>query len=219
MSYIVIRKDLTMGLQKCDLCSRPLNSLKAYVMEDTLTGKIILAGPTCALKNLADGYSLSGVPDFSTFTETVNTHLGGGHGNVGSKNVVDQDDQEKQRALEYLLLREEKLPKEMKLSYKALYDVYKKNKINELPLEKIKFINNFEAKAPVNLKLSSLKKIYNDLHWIDVGISQIPAGKTFFSSIRKSLIEKQNLSTKQIDGVNKWLIHIPSVPPLKYYLN
>ena len=218
MGYTVIRKDFTTGPQKCDLCSRPLASFKAYIMQDISTGEIIFAGPKCALKNLHKGQSLSGVPDLTTFTTTLNTRPGGTskstlHGNIGSENVVDQ---EKQRALEYLMLREEKLSKVLNCSYHVLAQLYQKYRNGGLSPDDINHINNIEAKAPEGLALSRLKEIYNALFWIDVAIPKIPKDKTtFLINVRESIIKHKNITDRQKEGINGWLDKIHGVVRLK----
>ena len=213
MSYKIIKRDLIREIRKCDLCLRSLNSFKAYFLEDAITGKIILAGPKCALNNINEGESLADFPDFTNFTTTLQTHDGGGHGSSGREDTVDNA---KQRALEYLILREELLPKELKYSYHVLAKLYQKNKLEGLSSDDVKHINHIETKAPEDLKLSHLKKIYNYLFWIDVAISRIPEDKaSYLIDVRKSIIKYKNITENQKKAINKWLKRIDGVPQLK----
>lgn len=88
MGYKIIKKDLIGEPRRCDLCLRTLTSFKAYFLEDTVTGKIIITGPKCELNNINEGESLADCPDFTNFTRTLQTHDGGGNGNFGAKMLL-----------------------------------------------------------------------------------------------------------------------------------
>ena len=211
--YKVIRRDLTETTRKCDFCPKDLTSLKAYVLEDCETGMLSYAGPTCA-KNNAGEDALTGIPDLTKFTSATNEHKGGG-GGVGNKNGTHADNPQK-RAIEYLTLREEKLVDELNCSYKILKNYYEKHKTQGLSETDISHINNIATKAPENLSLSTLQKIYSYLFWIDVGIEKLPKDKTeFLRSIRQALVLKGKISDKQKSALNKWLENIQGVPQLK----
>jgi hypothetical protein len=143
----------------------------------------------------------------------MQTHDSGGHGNFGNEDVVDNVTRQ---AIEYLMLREEILPKELNCSYQVLAALYQKHKREGLSSEEVNHINNIEAKAPPDLKLSHLKKIYNYLFWINVAISRTPREKaTFLIDVRKSIINHKNITENQKKAINKWLERIAGVPQLK----
>jgi hypothetical protein len=213
MYYKIVRRDLISEVRKCDLCPNKLTSFKAYVLQHDVTGEIKFAGPKCALKNISKGESLDDCPDFTNFTVNLQTHDGGGHGNASSKDVVDDA---KQRAIEYLMLREEILSEEFKCTYHVLEMLYQKHKNEGLSPEDVKHINNIEAKAPQDLKLSHLKKIYNYLFWINVAISRTQENKAnFLIDVRKSIIKFKKMTENQKKAINKWLERIDGVPQLK----
>ena len=211
VSYKVIRRDLTETTRQCDFCPKYLTSLKVYVLRNSETGELSYAGPTCA-KNNAGNDSLSGVPDLTKFTSSTGDREGGGTSGQG-RNAVDNPEK---KALEYLALREEKLVSELKCSYTVLKDYYKKSKTQKLSEPDIRHINNIASKAPENLTLASLQRIYNYLFWIDIAIEKLPKDKTkFLTSVRKALTSKGKISDNQKRAINKWLENIDGVPQLK----
>lgn len=213
MAYKPLRKDLTETTQKCDFCPRFLTSLKAYVLEDTETGKIAYAGPKCAEENLAHGYSIKGIPDLTKFTlsKDVGNENGGGGGNKAG--AIDSP---RRQAIEYIILREEKLVSELNCSYPVLKDYYESMRDKELTDSEISHINNIENKAPHNLKLSVLQRCYNYLFWIDIAIDKLPDNKTdFLKDIRSKVARRTTLTNEQKTAVNKWLENIDGVPCLK----
>jgi len=77
-------------------------------------------------------------------------------------------------------------------------------------------INNIEAKAQVDLKLTTLQQCYNYLFWIDVAIEKLDTNKTeFLKEIRKVLVKKRVITLSQKEGVNNWIKFIDGVPKLK----
>lgn len=86
MPYKPLRKDLTQSTQQCGFCPKMLTSLKAYVLEDSVTGVLKYAGPVCAKANVGANYSLADVPDLTKYTLS---HMalahGGGSGGGWSK--------------------------------------------------------------------------------------------------------------------------------------
>ncbi len=214
MSYKPLRKDLTETTRKCDLCPRYLTSLKAYVLEEEGSGRIVYAGPNCAKKSISTNYSLTGIPDLTKFTlpNGRGKEGNGGTGGSGGSNTRDPDRQ----ALEYVLLREEKLADEMHTSCQVLKNYYIESKTGALTEDAVRHIINFEAKAPEKLRLASLQKCYNYLFWIDVGIKRLPADKgEYLRSVRQTLIKSGDISLAQKLAVNKWLAKISGVPQLK----
>lgn len=213
MPFKPLRKDLTETSRRCDFCPKFLTSLKAYVLEDEETGRTLYAGPVCA-KNNVGSYSLTGIPDLTKFTmpNGDGENSGGGIGFSGGGSVVDP----RQKALEYLLLREEKLAHVMNTSYSVLEKYYIKTKKEELTENEVRHINNIEAKAPEKLKLLNLQKCYNYLFWLNVGIEKLATEKAdYLRSVRNNLINNLEISQNQKIGVNNWLVNISGVPQLK----
>lgn len=214
MPFKPLRRDLTETTRRCDFCPKFLTSLKAYVLEEEGSGRIAYAGPTCAKANIGANYTLVGIPDLTKFTLPNGEGEGGagGGGGSGGSNSTDPNRQ----ALEYLLLRQEKLADEMQTSYPILESYYIKSKTESLTEAEVRHINNIEAKAPEKLRLSNLQKCYNYLFWIDVAIERLPAEKTeFLNNIRRALVSNGEISQAQKAAVNKWLVNIPGVPQLK----
>lgn len=214
MSFKPLRKDLTEVSRRCDFCPKFLTSLKAYVLEDEVSGKIAYAGPVCAKNNIYANYSLVGIPDLTKFTLPNGDGEGGpgGAGGSGGSNSADPI----RHALEYLVLREEKLAHEMHISYSVLKTYYSKSKTGPLTEAEVRHINSIEAKAPEKLRLTNLQRCYNYLFWIDVGIEKLPEAKTaFLRNIRRTLVNNGEISQPQKVAVNKWLVNIPGVPQLK----
>ena len=214
MGYKIVKKDLINDIKKCNFCHKSLTAFKAYVLEDLASGKIIFAGRKCAQDNISEGDSLEDCPDFTNFTTSTQTHDGGGgHGNFGKEDAVDNLTRQ---AIEYLMLREEILPKDLNCSYQILTALYQKYKGGKLSAEDVKHINNIQAKAPKDLKLSHLKKIYNYLFWIDVAISKTPEEKAkFLIDMRQYIIKNKKITEAQKRGINRWLKRIAGVPQLK----
>jgi len=209
--YQVIRRDLTETTRKCDFCPQYLTSLKAYVLKDLETGKLSYAGPTCAINKAGEG-STSGIPDLTKFTLATNSREGGGSGGQGG---AGENDPEK-RAVEYLMLRENKLVNELKCSYSVLKEYYEKLNSQRLSGADVQHINNIAAKAPENLTPATLQRIYNYLFWIDVGINKLPPEKTdFLIGVRKTIVSKGKISEEQRLSMNRWLENINGVPQLK----
>ncbi len=215
MPYKAIRRDLTEITKKCYFCPKHLTSLKAYILENVDTGEVVFAGPTCAKNNVQDPGLFSNVPDLTKFTEaTQNRENGQSEGtNHTGRNIIDDPER---KAKEYLLLREYKLAEELNCSYEVLRNYYDKSKIEELSEDDIKHINNIEAKAPKELKLSNLQKVYNYLFWIDVAVNKLPGDKLdFLKGVRSQLMKNKKISEKQKIGVNEWLKRIDGVPQIK----
>lgn len=214
MAYKPLRKDLTETTRKCDFCPHYLTSLKAYVLEEIGTGTIAFAGPTCAKKKIAAEYTLAGLPDITKFTMPNGAGENGacGTGGFGGRTV----DEPNRLALEYLVLREEKLAEPMGCSYSVLRNYYIKSKTQILSDEEVRHINNIEAKSPKKLRLANLQKCYNYLFWIDVGIEKLPTDKTeFLRNIRSALVDNGSISENQKVAVNNWLKNIQGVPQLR----
>ncbi|MCK9395375.1 MAG: hypothetical protein M0Q44_07275 [Methylobacter sp.] len=216
MAYKPLRKDLTEITRKCDFCPKFLTSLKAYVLEDEESGKIAYAGPTCAKDNIGANYTLTGIPDLTRFTLPNGKSGGSGGGSGASVSGNNASAAPNRLALEYLLLREEKLAGDMQTSYSVLKNYYDKSKTESLTDAELRHINNIETKAPESLRLANLQKCYNYLFWIDVGIKRLPAEKIkFLSDIRRALVKNGEINQAQKNGVNKWLKHIQGVPQIK----
>ncbi len=213
MNYKPLRKDLTEITRQCDFCPKYLTSLKAYVLEEINTGKIVYAGPTCTKNNIASDCSLAGIPDFTRYT-LPNKESENASGCTGGSNGVSTDNPGR-RAKEYLELREEKLAEEMQCSDSVLRNYYIKSRTENLNDNEITHINSIEEKSPEKLKFINLYKCYNYLFWIDIAINKLSGDPKFLISIRSTLVSTGKISDKQKDGVNKWLNKIKGIPPLK----
>lgn len=214
MSFRALRRDLTEHTQKCDFCPRFLTSLKAYVLEDLDTGEIYYAGPKCAQDRIGADEKLSDFPDLTKFTESINE--GGEHGCGGGGGGRGAGADDRRSAMEYLLLREQKLPSVMRCSFGPLREYYLQSQRRPLTDDEISHIRNIEAKAPASLRLNTLQRCYNYLFWIDVGIVRLgPERAEFLKSIRAVLLNKHEITAGQRDGINRWLQGIPGVPQLK----
>jgi len=214
MPFKPLRKDLTETTRRCDFCPKFLTSLKAYVLEEEGSGRIAYAGPTCAKNSIAANYTLVGIPDLTKFTLPNGEGEGGSGGTGGSSGSNSEDPNRK--ALEYLLLREEKLADAMHTSYSVLKKYYIKSKTESLTEAEVRHVNNLEAKAPEKFRLVNLQRCYSYLFWINVGIEKLPAEKKeFLSDVRRTLVSNGEISQAQKVAVNKWLVNIPGVPQLK----
>jgi hypothetical protein len=214
VTYKPLRKDLTETTRKCDFCPNYLTSLKAYILEEEGSGRIVYAGPKCAEKKINKNYTLAGLPDLTKFTLPNGVREGGfgGVGGSAGSNNVDPT----RLALEYLALREEKLVGVMQTSYSVLRQYYIKSRLELLTDSEVRHINNIEAKSPEKLRLTHLQRCYNYLFWIDIAIDKLCVGKTgFLKGIRQTLLDGGNISEGQKVAVNKWLNNIDGVPQLK----
>ncbi|EKO3524409.1 hypothetical protein SD340_004304 [Vibrio fluvialis] len=213
MSYRPIRKDLTEIGEDCFFCDTHLRSLKAYVLQNTETGQFVMAGPTCAQRNIADSFTLKGLPDLTKFTSATGQRESGGSGGTGGGT---SNDSARRKAIEYLQLREEKLSVELKCSWNVLNSYYQSFLNGALDDNAVIHINNIENKAPEELKLSVLQKCYNYLFWIDVALSKSDPDKSdFLKSIRERVISRKPLSQKQFETLNIVLGRLKGVPQLK----
>jgi hypothetical protein len=213
MKYKPLRKDLTETTRKCDFCPKYLTSLKAYVLEEIDTGKIVYAGPTCTKNNVASNFSLAGIPDFTRYT-LPNGESENASGGTGGYHGMSTDDPSR-RVKEYLELREEKLAKEMQCSDSVLRIYYIKSKIEPLTDTEIIHVNSIEDKSPEKFKFINLYKCYNYLFWLDIAINKLSGDPKFLISIRSTLVTNGKISDKQKNGVNKWLSKIEGIPSLK----
>ena len=205
---------MTETTRKCDFCPKYLTSLKAYVLQDLKTGKLVYAGPTCA-KNNAGEVVLSEIPDLTKFTMAVGDHQAHQSNHNSGQRCGSVANAEK-NAIEYLVLRESKLVNELKCSYSVLKEYYEKYNSQELSQADIRHINNIASKAPENLTLLVLQKIYSYLFWMDIAIKKLPSGKTdFLVSVRKTIASKGKITDLQKAAINKWLENIEGVPQLK----
>ncbi|TXD96277.1 hypothetical protein ES754_11650 [Psychrobacter frigidicola] len=217
MTYKVIRRDLTETTRKCDFCPRYLISLKAYVLENVETNELFYAGPKCAKNNVGDN-SLFGVPDLTKFTMATGNREDSSIDGRGSTDINNRQRKaiEERKAIEYLMLRENKLVNELNCSYSVLREYYQKSKIQKLSESDIIHINNIAYKAPEHLTLSVLQKIYNYLFWIDVGIAKLDSGKTdFLVNVRRTIVSKRKITEGQKLAINRWLENIDGVPQLR----
>lgn len=213
LAYEIIRRDLTETTRKCDFCPKYLTSLKAYILKDSETSELLYAGPTCA-KNNAGVVTLIGTPDLTKFTLAANEGAAGGAGGHGD-GTSNEDNPEK-KALEYLVLREEKLVNEMSCSYQVLNNYYEKSKTKKLSEDEITHINNIAAKAPENLRPASLQRIYNYLFWLDVAIEKLSDEKSdFLKNVRKTIVQTKKITDGQQTAINRWLVNIDGIPQLK----
>lgn len=195
MTYRPLRKDLTETTRTCNFCPNPLTSLKAYVLEEIKTGKLAYAGPTCARNNVAHGYSLEGLPDLTKFTIPNAAGSKGGGGGGGAN--APATDEPRRRAVEYLMLREEKLVSDLG-SFDVLRTYYGALKERDLTDREVAHVNNIEKKAPEKLKLLKLQRMYNYLFWLDVAVSKLSEEKVgFLSDIRTKVANGVSLSDQK----------------------
>lgn len=219
--YKPLRIDLTDSIEKCAFCPNSLRSYKSRVLENMITGEIVNAGPHCAAKYIAEGYSLRGIPDLTRFTKSLevrdNSHSAREKGDSYSQNRESLD-KDRQRAIEYLLLREAKL-KEIRanISYKPLAGYYKKHLDIELEDSEIRHINNIEAKAPESLKLLYLQQAYNTYFWVNIAVDKLKdnVDKDFLDGIKQWVADGKILTDAQLNGINNWLKNIDGSPVLK----
>jgi hypothetical protein len=189
-----------------------LRSLKAYILEDLETGELYYAGPVCA-ENKAGKDALTGAPDLTKFTMTMGESERGGSGGPGGNAVTEFA---VKRAIEYLILREDKLVDELNCSYQVLKDYYDRYSMGELSESDARHINNIASKAPDSLTPAALQKIYNYLFWLDVAIQKLDKEKTdFLVGVRNSIASRGKVTENQKNGINKWLINIDGVPQVK----
>ncbi|KFL34672.1 MULTISPECIES: hypothetical protein [unclassified Sulfurospirillum] len=215
MSYIALRKDLTESKEKCEFCPKHMTSLKAFVLLDTKTGKEVYAGPVCAKNHIDPSIHLNHLPDFTKFTLGTEEHRGSRGGHVGS-GASTPEELRKKKAREYLELREYKVIGTLVPSYKPLKDYYDILKIRDLNEGEINHIINIEARAPYELKHETLLKCYNYLFWIDVALLKVDStGITYLKNMKTTILKYKKLSSKQLEGTNKWLEHIEGVPTLQ----
>lgn len=211
--YQPLYRDLTEAAEKCHFCPNHLISLRAYVLRDVNSGAIVYAGPDCAKKNIAPDIRLQDLPDLTKYTDSANDKHGGGSGGGGGTIATHND---RKRAIEYLILREEKLGNVFNTSYPQLKTYNDKRQISELTDNEIKHINNIEANAPHAMKLIQLQKCYNYYYWIDVGIQRLgPPSDGYLKSIKAMLVKNHVIPPDKLKAINKWLKRINGVPQLK----
>lgn len=214
MSYVLLRKDLTETTRKCWFCSKSLTSLKAYVLRNCITGDEVYAGPKCTKKHIASEHDFSEIPDLTRFT--VGDEASGATKEGSKRGHSPTHDSHKKWAMEYLILREEKLSEELKCSYSVLKKYLMKSREIGLTSEDVRHVNNIEAKAPEELRLENLQRCYNYLFWIDKALKALPEEKReFLQGVRTTLVKKKCIKPKQKEGTNKWLRNIPGLPQLR----
>lgn len=212
MSYQPLYRDLTEAAEKCHFCHKCLTSLKAYVLKDLNVGNVVFAGPYCAKNNIDSNMRLQDLPDLTKYTDSINDRQGG----VGGRGGTTDANNDRKRAIEYLVLREEKLVNALNTSYPLLKTYYEKMQFLELTDNEVKHINNIEANAPQILKLTRLQKCYNYYYWIDIGIKRLgPTANGYLKSIQAMLVKNHDIPPDKLKATNKWLMHIDGVPQLK----
>lgn len=216
--YKPLRIDLTDSIEKCHFCPKLLRSYKTRVLENIETGEIVNAGPTCASKYIAEGYNLKDIPDLTRCTRTIETRNSSTKRKNSVSSAKKEIDQQRQRAIEYILLREVKLRNVRKnISYKPLYDYYRKYLTTELTDNDIRHINNIEAKSPDSFKLDFLQQAYNAYFWIDIALKKLSAtvDKSFLESIKKWIESGNKLTELQLTAINNWLKNLDETPIIK----
>ncbi|BCS52663.1 hypothetical protein GSbR_04990 [Geobacter sp. SVR] len=173
---------------------------------------IVYSGPNCAEKNIDPATTLKDLPDLTKFTSSA----AGGPGGSGGSGSSGSHASDRKRAIEYLVLREEKLVSSFNTSYTVLKAYYNKMQTTELTDEEIKHINIIESHAPQALKLTQLQKCYNYNFWLEVGIKRLgPQDNGYLKGIRDILIKNHDIPADKLKATNKWLKNIDGVPQLK----
>ncbi|MGY2169795.1 hypothetical protein [Pseudomonas gingeri] len=211
MAYTLVRIDFYSG-EKCGVCPRPLTSGKARVLVDEL-GNEVFVGPVCAVREAANGKEK--VPDLTMAALDPEAEGGAGGaprvgapGAGGNTSSQDTSERDRVRAESYLLLRTEKLATYPGMSYGKLKELQTRYRGAELTEDDIRYLINLMAKVQrerPEYSYRNLQAIYACDFWIERFL--INDKSDFISDLKSYLNSKLALTTRQIEGLNKWFKH------------
>ncbi|OSQ39626.1 hypothetical protein [Thalassospira mesophila] len=207
---IPIRKDFIFSAT-CHECGRALTSNVAVIALDD-EGNELAFGPTC-IRKVLDNAAEQKLKDIPDFTKAIKlTPISGKEKNstLSEKSHLARADKLlKQKALTYLILRQEKVPG---VSYEVLAEYLKKYKSGQdLTDGEIRHILNIERKfAGSRLGEKNLMTVYAYLRCIDQALPYIHEDKrNFLESIKKQLLTKYYLTSTQVEKTGEWISRVP----------
>ncbi|MEE8056752.1 MAG: hypothetical protein V3T17_02785 [Pseudomonadales bacterium] len=194
--------------QVCHFCSRPLPSGKVLFLHQDRGDPPVPAGPVCGIKHA--GKKNSDTPDIASqiiidgFTQPT---------------LNNPDKTTKIQAIEYLVLRGNRLADARGIGMPKLKLLYLKYLSNKLADDDIRYLINLnehnKSKLPT-LTLDNLKSCYVYHYWIGVALKQAnDAGVSFLKDIDKYLLENLFLSNGQILSLNNWFGYLNGIPDLE----
>lgn len=196
-----LRKDFVADGTPCHRGCR-LRSGTAIIMRDTATEKEHAFGPDCASNAL--GHPVGPIPDL-TRGQIAGTQGGGnGVGGVGGKNSgINRE----QRALEYLILRADRLAHIPNLRFHVLdqaYAEYKATGVVQTPI-----VESIMNKCRANdLSAENVQNVYAydaALKLLETALANTEKAN-FLASLRADLHRRLRLTKGQCEAVNRFLI-------------
>ncbi|EPE7141548.1 hypothetical protein ACSOXU_001323 [Campylobacter jejuni] len=206
---IAVKKDFIAFNKKSFCQDRLLTSGKAYYLHYKNNNKFCgYAGKECVRQKCSN--DLNTIPDFtksliSNFKKETKIIQGKKH-----THGINLSKSDISMAIEYVVLRQNKLKKFKKANYFILNNYYKEYlNTNTLSLNSTKHILNIEAKAPLHFKLENLLTCYAYQYKILLALKNIPINKReYLISILSNLRQYYTLTDKQIEGLKEWFKRI-----------
>lgn len=209
---IAIKKDFVPEDTRSYCNNGFLRSGKAYFMKDN-NGIIHYGGEICA-KNKTNT-DLTKIPDLTrALIKSIagNQGNGGGNGDNGTSTITD-----KSRAITYLVLREEKLVNWLFIQnyrFTQLTDLYnnyiQNNDLTQQEVSSVLFYINNSKKIDSKLSLENLETCYAYDYILERALTHVN-NRVFIEGLLANLKDKCYLTNAQINGLDKWLEHLPQM--------
>lgn len=202
------------GVVHCAFCNRGLRSGRVIVICDEL-GKEAYAGPACAKKHV--GTPTEQILDLSRMamlivlkgeevrSQAVGAALKDEAPTTTQPRVVLEVDE----AVNYLRLRAEHMPGFAGNATQRLREIHEQLSTDEGLSDSARlYVERLIAKSRADNSIYSIRNVERCIgaaHWLKVAIEHTkPDRREFLEKMHKSLLDHWRLSTKQIEGVNKW---------------
>ncbi|EAJ5701181.1 hypothetical protein I4Q68_001622 [Campylobacter lari] len=207
---IAVKKDFIAFNKKSFCQDRLLTSGKAYYLHYKDNNEFCgYAGKECVRQKCSN--DLNTIPDFTkSLISNSKKDTNVSENRFGCTYNTNTNINDISMAIEYVVLRQDKLKEFEKANYCVLNDYYEEYlKTNTLSLNSIKHILNIEAKSPLKFKLDNLLTCYAYEYKILLALKDIPMDKrAYLISILSNLRQYYTLTDKQIEGLKEWFKRI-----------
>ncbi|HEC1746082.1 TPA: hypothetical protein R1699_000418 [Campylobacter lari] len=207
---IARKKDFVTPNTKSICKNKALTSGKAYYLYYENSNELYgYAGKECTMQNCYN--DLNTIPDFTkSLISNSKKDTNISKNRFGCAYNTNLNINDISMAIEYVVLRQDKLKEFEKANYCILNDYYEEYlKTNTLSFNSIKHILNIEAKSPLKFKLDNLLTCYAYEYKILLALKDIPMDKrAYLISILSNLRQYYTLTDKQIEGLKEWFKRI-----------
>ncbi|MFG5140124.1 hypothetical protein O8I32_07440 [Campylobacter lari] len=207
---IAVKKDFIAFNKKSFCQDRLLTSGKAYYLYYKDNNEFCgYAGKECVRQKCSN--DLNTIPDFTkSLISNSKKDTNVSENRFGCTYNTNINTNDISMAIEYVVLRQDKLKEFEKANYCVLNDYYEEYlKTNTLSLNSIKHILNIEAKSPLKFKLDNLLTCYAYEYKILLALEYIPQEKReYLTDILAKLRKYYTLTHDQVCGLKKWFENI-----------